>query len=319
MQRNYSIDILKIICAVLVVFIHAEYAYKDLVLPLTRCAVPCFFMISGYLMYKEEMQSSIVKSLKRISLITLWSSLTFYFFSAIVVSHNLGLVFPSKQDLFNLVLFNDYPFAFHLWYLYAYIYVLIITYVFNRCHKINWLFYLIPILLIGDLCFGKYSLLLWGREFNYLYVRNFLFVGLPYFSLGMLLRRYDNKLLYVRLLQWGGVIAFSVTSLMEYNILEYLNINAARDHYISSTFLAISLFSLFVFSKPYNFPMAAKLGKEVSLYIYILHPMVMYLCGAIVYKYPDLQTIYQWLAPIIIIVITFSLCIILFDTRIISN
>ena len=65
--------------------------------------------------------------------------------------------------------------------------------------------------------------------------------------------------------------------------------------------------------------MAAKLGKEVSLYIYILHPMVMYLCGATVYKYPDLQTIYQWLAPIIIIAITFSLCIILFDTRIISN
>ena len=53
MQRNYSIDILKFICATLVVFLHTKCAYQDIVLPLTRCAVPCFFMISGYLVYKE--------------------------------------------------------------------------------------------------------------------------------------------------------------------------------------------------------------------------------------------------------------------------
>ena len=47
-ERNYSIDILKFICAILVVFLHTDCVYHDYILPLTRCAVPCFFMISGY-------------------------------------------------------------------------------------------------------------------------------------------------------------------------------------------------------------------------------------------------------------------------------
>ena len=46
-ERNYSIDILKFICAILVVFLHTDCVYHDYILPLTRCAVPCFFMISG--------------------------------------------------------------------------------------------------------------------------------------------------------------------------------------------------------------------------------------------------------------------------------
>lgn len=52
-ERNYSIDILKFICAILVVFLHTDCVYHDYILPLTRCAVPCFFMISGYLLFND--------------------------------------------------------------------------------------------------------------------------------------------------------------------------------------------------------------------------------------------------------------------------
>lgn len=46
MERNHVIDLLKFTCAILVVFLHTKSAYHDALTPITRCAVPCFFMIS---------------------------------------------------------------------------------------------------------------------------------------------------------------------------------------------------------------------------------------------------------------------------------
>lgn len=53
-ERNYSIDLLKFICAVLVVFLHTPCIYHKFINPITRCAVPCFFIISGYLLYNKN-------------------------------------------------------------------------------------------------------------------------------------------------------------------------------------------------------------------------------------------------------------------------
>ena len=54
MKRNYSIDILKTICCFLIIIIHIPWNFKEEILPLTRCAVPCFFMISGFFLYQKD-------------------------------------------------------------------------------------------------------------------------------------------------------------------------------------------------------------------------------------------------------------------------
>ena len=54
MKRLYNIDSLKFLCAVLVIFLHVRTPYQEYILPLTRCAVPCFFMISGYLIFTND-------------------------------------------------------------------------------------------------------------------------------------------------------------------------------------------------------------------------------------------------------------------------
>lgn len=61
-ERNYSIDILKFICAILVVFLHTDCVYHDYILPLTRCAVPCFFMISGYFIQRWRYRNIEIKT-----------------------------------------------------------------------------------------------------------------------------------------------------------------------------------------------------------------------------------------------------------------
>lgn len=187
--RNYSIDILKFICAALVVFLHTKCKYQDMVLPLTRCAVPCFFMISGYLLYKEGGIGArrIGRNLKHIAKITLWATVLFIFWKEFTSIKQGGYV-PSIREMMEWGVLNDCPFGFHLWYLYAYLYVLIIVLAIDKYKRWRWLFMSMPLLLLTDLAFGKYSLVVFNKEFPYILVRNFLFVGLPYFALGALLK-----------------------------------------------------------------------------------------------------------------------------------
>lgn len=130
----------------------------------------------------------------------------------------------------------------------AYMYVLAIFYI---CVKDMWWIYcsLFPhccYWLIWYLVNIVYITL--GIELNYIYLRNFLFVGIPYFSIGVFIKkkvRYNNgNICAYKYLFLGGVVLFSLTSLLERYLLENYGINAIRDHYISTTLLSICLFLL---------------------------------------------------------------------------
>lgn len=193
MQRNHSIDSLKFLCAILVIFIHTPWIYQDAILPITRCAVPCFFMISGYLLFNKKEgigKERIKRNLRRVFKITLWATIVFIVWKEGINIKSGGYI-PSDSELLQWLFLNECPFSGHLWYLYAYIYVLLIVGVVDIYRKWNVLLNLIPLLLLSDLAFGKYSMVLFGKEFPFIYVRNFLFVGLPYFSLGVFLKSID--------------------------------------------------------------------------------------------------------------------------------
>lgn len=64
---------------------------------------------------------------------------------------------------------------------------------------------------------------------------------------------------------------------MENHLLVRLDMNAIRDHYLSSTFLAISLFLLFLSTKQTNANILSILGEKYSLYIYIYIPSVVFI------------------------------------------
>lgn len=170
-------------------FLHTKSTYQDFVLPLTRCAVPCFFMISGYLLYKEGgiRAERIKRNFMHVAKITLWATVLFIFWKEFTYIKNGGYV-PSVSKMLEWVVLNDCPFGFHLWYLYAYLYVLIIVLVIDKHQLWRWLFISIPFLLLTDLAFGKYCLVVFNKEFPYIFVRNFMFVGLPYLAMGTLLK-----------------------------------------------------------------------------------------------------------------------------------
>lgn len=99
------------------------------------------------------------------------------------------------KNILKFLALNESPLARHLWYLGAILYVLVIVLLVDKLNCRKLLYYLITVLLIADLVFGKYSLFILHREFPYIIVRNFLCVRIPYFCIGNFIRekRYAEK------------------------------------------------------------------------------------------------------------------------------
>ena len=162
-----------------------------------------------------------------------------------------------------------------------------------------------------DLCLGKYSLVLWNKEFPIVFVRNFLCVGIPYFAIGMLLKHFKEPILKFKYLQppcFLGVIIFSITTIIEHQTLVEIHKNPVLDHYISSTFLAITLFLLFLSIKSNKNNLVSQLGEKYSLYIYIFHPLFVMFFLIINKHLPVIwQEIYLWFSPFLILFLTIIL------------
>lgn len=321
-ERNFSIDVLKFICAVLVIFLHTNSNFQEITLPFTRCAVPCFFIISGYLLFNKKniSQDRLNRNLTHVAKISLWSTSFFIVWTEFKNFVEYGTLFiPSYIDIIEWVVFNNNPFAFHLWYLFAYLYVLLIISLINKYEKWKLLYWLTPVLLLGDLGLGKYSLLIWGYEPNFLFVRNFLFVGLPYFTLGCMIKRFvDHSLIFNnKYLLLAGIILFTLTTYGEKFFLTSVDMSTTRDHYLSSTFLAICIFLLAQSINMKKRNIISILGEKYSLFIYIFHPVFISCCN-VIFKIIGLHQLYLYISPIVVLVTTYFFVFCLKKMRILN-
>ena len=200
---------------------------------------------------KHEAQK---RQLKKIAVLIIRANCLYFIWDALValLNHRMDSIHDivSMESLKNLFLFNESPTAGHLWYLNAILYVLVIVALADKFNLRKLLYLSTTILLIVDLAFGTYSLLLFHREFTYIYVRNFLCVGIPYFCIGCLIRGGFLRKLNRCALIWL-MFVFVFTSIFEKWTLLTIGANATRDHYISSTFLAVSVF-LFALQSDWN-------------------------------------------------------------------
>lgn len=317
MNERYSgLDILKALSAFAVVCIHTGETpvCGGAQIALCRFSVPIFFMITGFFYCGTVKRNKEIKQIKKIFFMLVGSMLLYLLW--LIVTAIKGDSIGKIKEVFTIksavrfLIFNAPPFGGHLWYLAAVLYVLVIVWILRKLVHDNYkkvLYAVTPVLLLGDLVIGKYSLLIFGREFPYIIVRNFLFVGIPYFTIGLFLREKENFILNInKAVRALFVILFVITNIAEHNMLVWFNINAERDHYISTTLLAVALFSLFMDSSwnVEGLSRVKKIGRDYSALIYIIHPIfiVILLETAIMLKVPD--NIYGVIAPFIVFAIS---------------
>lgn len=329
--RNKGLDCLKCLCAFLVVCVHKRFPGEVgmYITALARMAVPVFFMITGYFYSQTAARQGEKRQIIKILKLVVISNLFYCLWSGFISVTQGGKTFGeylsaviNKQTLFEFAVLNESPFRGHLWYLSALLYVLVIVLCVHKAGKTGRkaLYCLIPVLLLADLIFGKYSVAILGKKIPYIYVRNFLCVGLPYFCIGDYIRQRElsGKSGKRNLVLLGGMIpVFWMTTLAERFLLRYYKVNAPREHYISTTFLAVAAFLFFLEYGKRNrggkiFHWTAAIGLRYSLMIYLIHPAIVTYFHLLVKKkyFPLAAKVYLTAPPVFIFLaaLIFAVC-----------
>ncbi len=242
-----------------------------------RFAVPFFMMLSGY--YSFNISRGKVKyRLKQMLLLTI-ASLIFYsivHFIDLVLSGELAekIATIDLSDFADFFFFNSPrdligPAATPTWYLLAisYIYGLYLLF-YKYFHRLT-SFGVSLILLALAFCI----------EFNTnstLYYRNFLFMGLPFFIMGMQFAKHRERILAYDLSsarKWA--ISLSIVGLI---LLEYCFMGTEHDLY-PSTLLSSSAIFLYAIRNGTNIdvPILNNIAKRYATMIYIIHPFIIFI------------------------------------------
>ena len=262
MNRNIGIDALRIAACALVVLHHTKIDSSNSILHLlyaasftiSRCAVPLFFMISGYLLLPQsgDAMSFLKKRFDRIIVPLLVWLLVYNLFS--VLSYG---VTNWKDFLFSFFSLEAAP---HLWFLYALIGVyLLIPIVSPFLQKVTFkglVFYMLiwgVTLIVNNNNFASFPSL----EFNHhgMVFTNIFFAILPFYGyFGYLILGYIIKVKweYISRHRWkilSAVLLFGVV----YKLIILLLLNeAASIAYLSVPTVAFTLF-LFIGGLCLNF------------------------------------------------------------------
>lgn len=274
-KRNSSIDLLRFFCAFGVVLVHSGSGFWNWSRVFAFCAVPCFFMISGFLFFSKECdcRDRLKKHMKRMLRLLLVSTFFFAMYKELVFFAESGCIYtPSAAWALNFFLFNDNPFAVHLWYFSAYLYVLACVYIANRLKCYKMLLFSIPFLLMINLIIGNYSIICFHRTFPLLWTRNFFFDGLPFFLIGGLVLRlkkiFSGKIIFV------GICVSAIILYLEQMLLISKKLNGDGNIFLGTIPLCM-LILLFFSKQNISENLFSEIGRKYSLMIFIVHPIIL--------------------------------------------
>ena len=280
-DRIHSVDVMRIVMAFLVVAIHWPFAGKagDVFVTFGKTAVPFFLVVCGYFLYREdnaEMMKRLIKQTKRMFIFYVLANVFYAGMTALMAWKTESSLASfkacfAKKPLIDFLLYNFSPFSEHLWYLGCLLYALLIMLLLNKLKVLKYAMFISPALIAAYVVMAHMGI----GEFYQL--RNAIFIGLGYTMAGMLIRRYEKKILNIRYL---GIIlpalfvACTVAAIYELN------------HYKQGTavpFIACEIMTFVIVLLCLRFPnfgigtFAEKFGRDCSLPIYIMHIAVMML------------------------------------------
>jgi len=292
-SRWDGLDALKCLCAFMVILLHRAEgpAIDAYAVPISRMAVPVFFMITGFFFELRWPDVRLAHQLRKtlhmlIIGVLLYTFLLWRFCTAIgttlpaylqMLTDGRGIGFTIR----NTLLYNSSPLpnAEHLWYLCALIYTLLIVHFIRRLlgkTGMNLLYLATPLLILASVVFSNYSTLITGYRFYVFETRNFLLCGIPYFCLGSLIcarrtaliRRFSAGVCLLLLL------LFSALACLEEHYLIGVRTVNALDFYFSTAFQVFFAFLLFLHLSERN-PIALRplswIGRYHSGNIYLIH------------------------------------------------
>nr|WP_297168251.1 acyltransferase family protein [uncultured Dysgonomonas sp.] len=207
MQRNITLDYLKILLSFFVILIHLRPFFKEgsefimflgweITNSFTRIAVPCFFILNGYFLSKYMNNWKVVKkyALRILVIYTTWVLIYLSLYAS------LGYIEMSRVSILPIIKGIVVGFD-HLWYLNALIMTVLILFFLYKIHFINGLkgevILIIALFVIGY--FVQCELLMERGGGYVMYSRNALFIGIPFVLLGKIIKTYEEKIVNINI------------------------------------------------------------------------------------------------------------------------
>jgi len=267
MGRNLSLDVLKIILAIFVVFLHMNFLKQTspllsftLVNGVFRIAVPVFLVITGFYFLHIDSPKKLGKWLFR-------TFLLYAVWMIIYISH-----WKDNEKLLLTVLFGYH----HLWYIIGTFFSGILLFVLRKQRNSVLVFLAVFLFATG------YAVQVLGNLHylrgepdevlnDYLMYRNFLFVCFPFLTVGFLLNRMKislAKFKYAVILPAASVILVVAESYFNYQVIS----SESTDILFS---LMIASPVLFLYCQKIYVKTESKILASVSTAIYVVHPLIM--------------------------------------------
>ena len=287
--RNQTLECFKLIASVFVVFIHIKFPdrFGELMTCLARFAVPLFFTISGYFSYQTK-SSRLVKRITHLLLLQLLGLVLFFGWNSFFLLWTGGDLpaflrdsLPYTFRLSRWIVMSVDPYWGHLWFLAALAlsYGILWGYLrFFEDKSVTYqpLYLVSTVLMILQLTFGEFFTAA-GMELPIYAYRNAFFCGLPFLTLGIFLREYQDRIFRVFSLT-SGKLVLAIIATMAFSAMEWHGIGTCEMYL--GTVLAVPAMILFAASHPTvsRHPVAeriiSKLGS-VSTGVYLLHMAVL--------------------------------------------
>lgn len=267
MGRNLSIDVLKIILAFFVVFLHMNFLKETypalsyiLVNGLFRIAVPVFLVITGFYFFHIDNKVKRKKWLFR-------TFLLYAIWMLIYISY-----WKDNEQIWLTVIFGYH----HLWYLIGTFFSGIILY-FLRNQSSR----LLIALAVGFFLLGYGVQVLGNFHYfknendsvlnMYLLYRNFLFVCFPFLTIGFLINKHKVDLSEYK--NSSLLVILSVLCVVAEAFFNYKNISSESTDILFSLIFASPL--LFLYCQKIYVKTTSKILASISTAIYVVHPLIM--------------------------------------------
>lgn len=318
-EENNCINLIKGIACMLVVFIHITFPGKfgDYVYTFASIGVPIFFMISGYYAYSDDynnMRIGAKRKLKNIVKLTCGAFLLYFVWRILYTILSGQTIISTIKEftlkrIFTLLVINDVDVlkGAHLWFLVSLIYAYISLIFLSKSKKINIIYPIVLIAFVGRLFVCNQP--------NWHYIQNFWFDGFPFFYAGIWMKQYNKKIYQIKIAHTVLLFILGVILCEAIYFTNILNNSFVNIYEIGSI---IASFMVFVFAQKCpdigKNNLLTQIGKKYSMYIYIIHVIVLYFIdiydGKMTQKQDVFSYVYLWIKPFLVFLISLLISVI---------
>lgn len=317
-KRNIYLDVIRGLACIFIIFIHRPFpgTAGDIISAIARAGVAIFFIISGYYAFNTDpdiMQKRMPHKIKHTMRILLYALLYYLVWESFIRWAGTG--FSSTFDWITNHVLSPYtwylalvwdrdPVVGHLWFLFALVrcYLLFAILLKFRLEKYAPAFSIIC--LMGTIALQK-------TYVDTFYFRNGWFYGMGFFMAGYCIAAYKGRILNKKLI-YAGALSGMVLSTAG-------GILFPKDQiYFGTIILGISLF-IWAGTKAGEMPkqfltsMLAEIGAKYGTLIYVIHWSIKECLIKIDKTFAFTQRpLYQWLAPIFLVILSLASCIIIY-------